>query len=155
MTFFEAQKKLVQLWFIWCMILLAFVGFHTLISTGVFNPPEVAAKIWEWIGKYLASIFVLIIGSSFFNREANGPTLKDPIYYKLSLFTSIFYLSIITAMIFTILFSCDTNESFLNTLENTSLILLFLLPIVTGLLGYFFYKSKKDSETSNAENQQE
>ena len=66
MTFFQAQKKLIRLWFLWSMILLAYISFQTIISSGVFSPPEVATKIWEWIAKYLASIFALIIGSSFF-----------------------------------------------------------------------------------------
>ena len=142
MTFFQAQKKLIRLWCLWCLLLLAYVAFQTIVSTGVFSPPEVASKIWEWMGKYLASIFALIIGSSFFNKEENSPTLKDPIYFRLSFYTSIIYLAVITTMIFVIILSCDDNESFLQALDRTSHVLNFMLPIVTGLLGYFFYKSK-------------
>jgi Mn2+/Fe2+ NRAMP family transporter len=147
MTFFQAQKKLIRLWFIWCMILLAYVAFQTIISTGVFSPPEVASKMWEWIGKYLASIFALIIGSSFFNKEANSPTLKDPIYFSLSFYTSMIYLAAITAMILVIILSCEDHASFEEALERTSQVLNFMLPIVTGLLGYFFYKSKNGEAT--------
>jgi uncharacterized membrane protein len=142
MTFFEAQKKLIRLWFIWTLLLLAYVGFQTMISTGVFHPNTVAQKMWEWIGKYLASLFVLIMGSSFFSKMSDNPVLKDPIYFKLSWYTSLFYLTTITIMIFLIVFSCEDFTSFIQTLANTSLMLNFLLPIVTGLLGYFFYKNK-------------
>ena len=140
MTFFQAQKKLIRLWFLWCMILLAYVAFQTIIPTGSFA--NVAAEVWEWIGKYLASIFALIIGSSFFNKEENSPVLKDPIYFRLSFFTSIIYLAAITTMIFVIILSCDNHDCFLESLDRTSHVLNFMLPIVTGLLGYFFYKSK-------------
>ncbi|MBL0013611.1 MAG: hypothetical protein IPP30_07610 [Flavobacterium sp.] len=129
------------------MLLLAYVAFQTIINTGVFSPPEVAPKIWEWMGKYLASIFALIIGSSFFNKEANSPTLKDPIYFSLSFFTSIIYLAAITAMILVIILSCEDYATFLQALDRTSYVLNFMLPTVTGLLGYFFYKSKSGGTT--------
>ena len=129
------------------MLLIAYVAFQTIIDTGVFSPTEVASKMWEWIGKYLASIFALIIGSSFFNKEANSPTLKDPIYFSLSFYTSIIYLAAITVMILVIILSCDNNDSFLGALERTSHVLNFMLPIVIGLLGYFFYKSKSGETT--------
>ncbi len=153
MTFFQAQKKLIRLWFLWCMLLLAYVAFQTIMSSGVFSPPEVASKMWEWIAKYLASIFALIIGSSFFNKEENSPTLKDPIYFRLSFYTSMVYLAAITTMIFVILFSCDDHESFLQALDRTSMVLNFMLPVVTGLLGYFFYKSKSGETTPDEPNQ--
>lgn len=145
MTFFQAQKKLIKLWFIWCLLLLAYVAFQTIMTTGVFSPPEVAPKIWEWMAKYLGAIFTLIIGSSFFNKEEQSPVLKDIIYFRLSLFTSIFYLSLITILILVIVMACDNYDSFVDALYRTSLVLNFMLPIATGLLGYFFYKSKSNT----------
>lgn len=147
MNFFQAQKKLVRLWFFWGMILFAYVAYQTVMSGGVFSPPEVARSMWEWIGKYLASLFALIVGSSFFNRAADSPTLKDPIYFRLSFLVSVLYLSVVTVLIFVIIFCCDDHDGFLQALERTGFVLQFLLPLVTALLGYFFYKSKKESST--------
>ncbi|MFN8274780.1 MAG: hypothetical protein U0X58_07865 [Flavobacteriaceae bacterium] len=145
MTFFQAQKKLIKLWFVWCLLIIAYIAFQTMMTTGVFSPPEVAPKIWEWMGKYLGAIFTLIIGSSFFNKEEKSPILKDIIYFRLSWFTSIFYLASITIIILVIVMACDNYESFVDALDRTSLVLNFLLPVATGLLGYFFYKSKSNA----------
>lgn len=145
MTFFIAQKQLIKLWFIWTMVLVLFVGYHVLF--GIFKP--IPKEVITWFAKYLASIFALIMGSTFFNQRLFKEELNDKIYFYLAIGTSILYLTFITVVLVILPRSEQVNskEEYLIQLKNIGLIFNFLLPILTGVLGYFFYKSKnKDSE---------
>ncbi|MTH17130.1 hypothetical protein [Flavobacterium sp. LC2016-01] len=141
MTFFIAQKQLIKLWFIWTMLLLIFVGYHLLF--GIFKP--IPKEVMTWFAKYLASIFALIMSSTFFSQKLFEEQLKDKIYFYLAIGTSILYLTFITVVLVILPRTEEINskEDYIAQLKNMGLVFNFLLPILTGVLGYFFYKSKK------------
>lgn len=141
MTFFIAQKQLIKLWFIWTMLLLIFVCYHLLF--GIFQP--VPKEVMIWFAKYLASIFALIISSTFFSQKLFSEQLNDKIYFYLAIGTSVLYLAFITVVLVILPRTDDMNTkaAYINQLNNMGLVFNFLLPILTGVLGYFFYKSKK------------
>ncbi|TDP00823.1 hypothetical protein [Flavobacterium sp. 245] len=141
MTFFIAQKQLVKLWFIWTMLLLIFVGYHLLF--GIFKP--IPKEVMTWFAKYLASIFALIMGSTFFSQKLFEEQLRDKIYFYLAIGTSVLYLVFITVVLVILPRTEEINskEDYIAQLKNMGLVFNFLLPILTGVLGYFFYKSKK------------
>ena len=141
MTFFIAQKRLIKLWFIWTMFLVIFVSYH--IQFGIFF--TIPKEVMVWFAKYLASIFALILGSTFFSQKLFVEELNDKIYFYLAIGTSIIYLAFITVVLVVIPRNkqFDSKELYIAQLDNMSLVLNFLLPILTGVLGYFFYKSKK------------
>ncbi len=141
MTFFIAQKQLIKLWFIWTMFLVIFVVYHILF--GIFR--TVPKEVMIWFAKYLASIFALILGSTFFSQKLFAEELNDKIYFYLAIGTSIIYLAFITVVLIVIPRNnqFDSKELYITQLDNMSLVLNFLLPILTGVLGYFFYKSRK------------
>ncbi|MDQ6472130.1 hypothetical protein RB619_15875 [Flavobacterium sp. LHD-80] len=141
MTFFLAQKQLIKLWFIWTMILLIFVGYHLLF--GIFKP--IPKEVMTWFAKYLASIFALIMSSTFFSQKLFEEELKDKIYFYLAIGTSVLYLAFISVVLIILPRTEEINskDDYIAQLKNMGLIFNFLLPILTGVLGYFFYKSKK------------
>jgi predicted MFS family arabinose efflux permease len=141
MTFFIAQKQLIKLWFIWTMVLLIFVGYHLLF--GIFKP--IPKEVMTWFAKYLASIFALIIGSTFFSQKLFEEQLNDKIYFYLAIGTSVLYLVFITVVLVILprTEGINSKEDYISQLKNMGLVFNFLLPILTGVLGYFFYKSKK------------
>ena len=141
MTFFIAQKQLIKLWFIWTMLLVIFVGYHILF--GIFEP--IPKEVMTWFAKYLASIFALLLGSTFFSEKLFAEELNDKIYFYLAIGTSVLYLAFITVVLVVLPRTEEINskEAYIQQLANMSLVFNFLLPILTGVLGYFFYKSKK------------
>lgn len=154
MDFFSAQKKLIKLWFIWSVILLLYTAGHTLF--GIYEP--VAQEVWQWLGIYLAPLFALITGSTFFKKSFFEEVLRDKIYYNLAFYGSIFYLILITVILVflpryvSIQYTGDSNRQlYLDSLDKAGFILKFILPILFVLLGYFFYKSKKTGSEPEAE----
>jgi hypothetical protein len=140
MTFFSAQKQLISIWFIWTMFLLIFAGYHLLF--GIFIPVD--SEVMKWFSTYLVSIFTLIIASTFFNKEIFKEELSSKIYYYLALGTSTLYLIFITVVLVVVPRTTQiTKQMYLDKLETSGFVLNFMLPILIGVLGYFFYKNKK------------
>lgn len=143
MTFFSAQKQLITIWFIWTMLLVIFIGYHLLF--GILIPVD--NEVMTWFAKYLVSIFSLIIASTFFSREIFEEELASKIYYYLALGTSVLYLIFITVVLVVVPRTEHlTKQKYIDKLDSSGLILNFLLPILTGVLGYFFYQNR--SKTS-------
>ena len=143
MKFFEAQKKLVKIWFVWISLLMIFVTYHVLKGKYV----HVANEIMEFVKFYITPIFSLIILSNFFSRDLFDEIIKDQIYYTLALYGSVLYLFTLTFLFCYVLFKPDTNYAlFMIAYKNGCLLFKFYEPIMVGVLGYFFYKNKKDKE---------
>lgn len=124
------------------MFLLIIVGYHILF--GNFKPVD--NEVMAWFAKYLVSIFTLIIGSTFFNQTIFEEQLKNKIYYYLALGTSILYLIFLTVVLVIVpVIEGITKQMYIEKLESSGFVLNFMLPILTGVLGYFFYQNKKQT----------
>lgn len=124
------------------MFLLIIVGYHILF--GNFKPVD--NEVMAWFAKYLVSIFTLIIGSTFFNQTIFEEQLKNKIYYYLALGTSLLYLIFLTVVLVIVpVIEGITKQMYIEKLESSGFVLNFMLPILTGVLGYFFYQNKKQT----------
>ena len=113
-------------------------------------------ELMAWLTKYLAVIFTLITGSTFFQKSFFDEQLRDVIYFRLAFVFSIFYLLFITEIVI-IEPSRNDYESFdadkfIEKLNQSGQILNFVLPTLIAFLSYFFYKNKvaKDVEKQEA-----
>jgi type IV secretory pathway TrbL component len=139
MKFFQAQKRIISLWFIWGLLLLIYVTFHVLFS--LFKP--IASEVITWVAKYLASIFALMTGSTFFGRDYFEEELKDIIYFRLAFWISVVYLLLVTVILVIVPKTSCGKACFLTALDNSGSILNIVAPILIAVLGYFFYQNKK------------
>lgn len=144
MNFFKAQKTLISVWFIWGLLLILYIGYH--IIFGNYKDIE-SSKLIAWVATYLASIYTLMVVSSFFNKNLFDETLKSNIYFYLAMTASVLYLLLITVALMNTpnINECgdDCYEIYIHSLQELGQLLNFILPILTALLGYFFYKNKK------------
>lgn len=138
MKFFDAQKKLVKLWFVWVMLIIALVTYHLLF--GVFRYDS-AQPVMVFVGLYIAPVFSLILGSNFLDKEKYEEEIKDIFIYKLAYYTSVFYLLIFSLTMLALIKS--TTAEFNNLMKNAKLLFAFLEIINGGVLIYFFSKNKK------------
>jgi hypothetical protein len=112
---------------------------------------DVLKELMIWLTKYLAVIFTLITGSNFFSKSYFEEKLKDIIYFRMAFVASFLYLLYISEILIIEprLFGLDMSaERFIAKLDDSGQLLNFLLPVVTALLSYFFYKNKKESTTA-------
>lgn len=144
MDFFKAQKTLITLWFIWGLLLMLYIGYH--IIFGNYKDVD-SSKLITWIATYLASIFSLIMGSSFFSKDLFNEKLKDNLYFYLAVGASVLYLLFISITLVNVPNNSECGEKcfeiYLLSLDKIGKLLNFILPVLTALLGYFFYKNKK------------
>lgn len=138
MQFFDAQKKLVRLWFIWVMLLISLIGYHLLF--GVFRYDS-SGPIMIFVGLFITPVFTLILGNNFLNDNVFQKEIKSVFIFRLAYFTSIFYLLSFTVAIFA--FIKSTSEQFNILMPNAKLLFAFLEIVNGGLLFYFFSNNKK------------
>jgi hypothetical protein len=147
MNFFQAQKRIIYLWFFWGCLLMIYIAIG--IRYGHYD--DVLKELMIWLTKYLAVIFTLITGSNFFSKSYFEEKLKDIIYFRMAFVASFLYLLYISEILIIEprLFGLDMSaERFIAKLDDSGQLLNFLLPVVTALLSYFFYKNKKESTTA-------
>ena len=146
MTFFKAQKILTTVWFTWGAVIILYVSLHIFFGEYL----HVSEPVATWMGKYLCSVLLLVTGSCFFSHSHFTPELRDKIYYRLAIWSTVTYLLLLTLVIIILprRATCD-KECFLKLLSDSGLIFNVLGPVLSAILGYFFYKSRK-KESGNA-----
>jgi hypothetical protein len=147
MNFFQAQKKIAYLWFIWGFLLISYIGIGIIYN----NYDDVLKELIDWLLKYLASILTLITGSNFFKKDIFDELLRDKIYFRLAYIGSILYLIYITEIIVVepMRKGDMDNKDYIQILDQSGFFLKFFLTILITLLSFFFYDNRKSDKISN------
>lgn len=136
--FFEAQKRISILWFLYAGLIFMVILLQTLLNKFGSKTDEV----WNWILPNLVPTLSIIL--TVFLAEIGK--LKESVknvnvfYFRLVLFLSLFYLTILFLIILIIPFISD---SFIDIINSSNLYLAPLQGLVGIAIGFFFVKSEK------------
>lgn len=135
-VFFQAQKKISLLWFVFSGIIFLLIFFQTLFG----KYEDKIEVVWNWLLPNLIPTLSIILSVFFaeFNQRKRKEKHVDRFYYKLVIILSLFYLCVLLLII---LLDPFINKSFLETISKSNYYLVPLQCIVGISIGFFFVKS--------------
>ncbi|MDB5008520.1 MAG: hypothetical protein JWP45_2913 [Mucilaginibacter sp.] len=148
MNKFKAQQGLTIVWFINGGIIITILVLLSL--SGRFGAQSNIA--WTWVSENIIPTFTLIIGTFTASlTQRNNQDLIDKFFYRLALFSSLFYFLILyIILIFGPAAAANNGQSFADVLSNSKVFLNVIQGSVSFVLGLFFIrKHTKDYESSS------
>jgi uncharacterized membrane protein SirB2 len=132
----EARKNIT----LWCFILSATLLLIFIIQTVNGKFEDKSSDAWYWIAPNIFPFLGLVSGGYLLNKTEITNTTVDISYYRLSLYSAIFYYVI---LLITILSYPWSDNSILEHYRKANIYLAPIQSVVSGLLGLFFVKGNK------------